>query len=291
MYDWVLMMISTWIVGLCKRVFTGQNTNMVHLSLYETIVNKLMLPNHLLSGKDLTSSMIFIPCRNIHTTDMKSQYIGLYLTKDHSSSHRILLWSHGNCEELTTTMVEQLERLSQELSIRIAVYDYSGYGLSPGKPSEQQMQINIVAVVDHLRHQQYTMNEILPLGYSIGTGVTSWLAAEYPDKFKKIILVSSFRSIGHIVSPKYGIPDRLNFFHTENAIKRWFSSDHNPHLFLLHGSRDTVTAIEHCKALYEMDTKRTSLFIDEEADHETILRRSNGRRHLRSIIHQWVKEE
>ena len=110
-----------------------------------------------------------------------------------------IIYSHGNGEDIG--MLKDLLLSWKEPGWEIIAFDYPGYGLSEGKPSETGCHEGISAVYEHLVE---TLNRdstrVIAWGRSLGTGPTTHLAATKP--VGGIILespfLSAFRSITQI---------------------------------------------------------------------------------------------
>lgn len=90
-----------------------------------------------------------------------------------------LLFSHGNAVDLGQ-MSSFFIGLGTRLKVNILSYDYSGYGVSEGSPSEKNMLYDIDAAYSILR-TRYGKNpeNIILYGQSIGTVPTIDLATRY----------------------------------------------------------------------------------------------------------------
>ncbi|XXG88880.1 hypothetical protein AAC387_Pa12g1026 [Persea americana] len=71
-----------------------------------------------------------------------TEIVAVYVRNPMASS--TLLYSHGNAADLGQ-MYELFIRLSIYLKVNLMGYDYSGYGQSTGKPSEQNTYVDIEA--------------------------------------------------------------------------------------------------------------------------------------------------
>lgn len=94
-------------------------------------------------------------------------------------SRYTLLFSHGNAVDLGQ-MSSFFIGLGTRLKVNICSYDYSGYGVSEGKPSERNMyhDIDIAYYILRTRYNQNPENVIL-YGQSIGSVPTVDLASRY----------------------------------------------------------------------------------------------------------------
>ncbi len=90
----------------------------------------------------------------------------------------VLLWSHGNAEDIGGPRL-----LHQELAARglgLLAYDYPGYGLSDGRPSEENCYRAAELAWRFLTNREGLPPErILVLGQSVGSGPACYLAEKY----------------------------------------------------------------------------------------------------------------
>ncbi|XXG88858.1 hypothetical protein AAC387_Pa12g1010 [Persea americana] len=92
-----------------------------------------------------------------------------------------LLYSHGNAADLGQ-MYELFIQLSIHLKVNLMGYDYSGYGQSTGKPSEQNTYADIEAAYKCLEGSYGAKEEdVILYGQSIGNDPTLDLAIRLPQ--------------------------------------------------------------------------------------------------------------
>ncbi|XP_057447775.1 uncharacterized protein LOC130739490 isoform X2 [Lotus japonicus] len=139
-----------------------------------------------------------------------------------------LLYSHGNAADLGQ-MYELFCELSLHLRVNLIGYDYSGYGRSSGKPSEQNTYADIEAVYKCLQ-QKYGAKEedIVLYGQSVGSGPTTDLATRLPN-LRAAILHSPILSGLRVMYP----------------VKRTYWFD------IYKGTADDVVDCSHGKQLWE----------------------------------------
>ncbi|KAF6169094.1 hypothetical protein GIB67_038591 [Kingdonia uniflora] len=104
-----------------------------------------------------------------------------------------LLYSHGNAADLGQ-MIELFDELSVHMCVNVMGYDYSGYGQSSGKPTEQNTYADIEAAYKCLLDiYGVKENEIIFYGQSVGSGPTLELALKL-NGLRAMILHSAFLS-------------------------------------------------------------------------------------------------
>ncbi|MQL99806.1 hypothetical protein Taro_032534 [Colocasia esculenta] len=116
------------------------------------------------------------------------------------SAKLTVLYSHGNAADLSQ-LYELFTQLSLHLRVNVMGYDYSGYGQSSGKPSEQNTFADIEAAYRCLV-ETYGIpeDEIILYGQSVGSGPTLDLATRLP-RLRAVILHSPILSGLRVMYP------------------------------------------------------------------------------------------
>lgn len=89
----------------------------------------------------------------------------------HANPRYTLLFSHPNGSDISDhlTGIPSLQDTAAFLNVNICAYDYSGYGISSGRPSESNLNFDIDAVYNHLRTaKKLSSDSIILWGFSIG---------------------------------------------------------------------------------------------------------------------------
>uniref|UniRef100_A0A7N0RAB6 Serine aminopeptidase S33 domain-containing protein n=1 Tax=Kalanchoe fedtschenkoi TaxID=63787 RepID=A0A7N0RAB6_KALFE len=156
-----------------------------------------------------------------------------------------LLYSHGNAADIGQ-MYELFIELSIHLKVNIFGYDYSGYGQSTGKPSENSTYADIEAAYRCLEETYGTKQEdIILYGQSVGSGPTVDLAARLP-RLKAIVLHSPILSGLRVMYP---VKHTYWFDIYKNVDK--IQSVKCP-VLVIHGTADEVVDWSHGKKLWEL---------------------------------------
>ncbi|XP_023513045.1 protein ABHD17C-like isoform X2 [Cucurbita pepo subsp. pepo] len=132
------------------------------------------------------------------STKRGNQVVALYVKN--SSATLTLLYSHGNAADLGQ-MYDLFVELSVHLRVNLMGYDYSGYGQSTGKPSEQNTYADIEAVYRCLVERYGAKEEdVILYGQSVGSGPTLDLATRLPN-LRAIVLHSPILSGVRVMYP------------------------------------------------------------------------------------------
>jgi abhydrolase domain-containing protein 17 len=172
-----------------------------------------------------------------------------------------LLWSHGNAEDISYAEA-YLDFLNEE-GYGILAYDYPGYGLSDGKPSEAGCYLNIQAAWKHLTETlKIPAENIYLVGQSVGSGPAVWLATR--SEPAGLVLISPFKSINRV-------PFKINPFPYDRFPNINRIADVNCPLLVIHGDKDTVIDQSHGKAVYKKHKGEKTFHNAEGAGHDDIL--------------------
>jgi len=126
--------------------------------------------------------------------------------------------------------------------------DYRGYGGVNGKPTEQGLYEDARAHLNALFAKGIKSENLIYYGESLGTGVATQMATEFPPK--AMIYESAYTATSEIAKGRYWMfpIDALMKDQYRNIDK--IASLTMPKLFI-HGEKDMVIPIRHGRALYE----------------------------------------
>lgn len=178
----------------------------------------------------------------------------------HRSDYTIL-FSHGNAEDIGTIQSRLFYYAEQGFSV--IAYDYEGYGLSTGKPSEKATYRDIQAVYHYLRDSVgIPAHQIIIHGSSLGTGPSVDLASHF--EVGGVILEAPFVSAYRVQTRFPIIP-----FDKFNNLKK--IRNINAPLLIIHGTQDSIIPIWHGKKLYEQANQPKTWLAIEKADHNNLI--------------------
>lgn len=163
---------------------------------------------------------------------------------EESNAYFTLLFSHGNGEDLGNA-VGYLRQLCRVLNVNALAYDYTGYGLATGKPSEEGCYANVEAAYLHLLNERNIPPErIIVFGRSLGSAPSIHIACLKP--VRGLILVSPLSSCIRVVRPKLHVTLPFDMFVNIHKI----SLVRCP-VLIVHGCRDQVVPFSHGLDLYK----------------------------------------
>ena len=194
-----------------------------------------------------------------------------------TKSNKTILYCHGNAGNIgsRTDILKQWN----DQGFSVLMFDYPGYGMSKGSPTEQSFYESGEKCMDYLLTQT-NKNNIILYGESIGCSVASHLASKYGSSC--VVLQSGFSSIKDVA--KHYMPVFLDwllpFFHEFNTYDNL--KKYKGHLMIMHSKEDEIIPYSnaeklshHTTNLYEItgshnrpqfDIKRVSQFMIQSAD-------------------------
>ncbi len=162
------------------------------------------------------------------------------------SAKGLIFYLHGNAGSLRKWGSVAQPYVSNNFDVFIL--DYRGYGKSEGSiKSEEQLYADNQEVYNELK-KRYNENEIIILGYSIGTGMAAKLASQ--NQPKMLILQAPYYSLLDLMNRKFPvIPD---FILSYNFPTYKYLEDCNMPIIVFHGDGDKVIDYQSSLKLKEM---------------------------------------
>jgi len=174
----------------------------------------------------------------------------------------VLLFLHGN----TGNISHRLESLSifNQLNLATFIFDYRGYGLSEGKPSEKGTYRDAEAALQYLTEERHVPKEqIIIFGRSLGAAVATWLASEY--QAGALIAESAFTSVADMARRYYPyLPAALLTrvrYPTLSRIRKVSCP-----LLIVHSLTDEIVPYQHAQRLFEAAQEPKS-FLELQGGH------------------------
>ncbi|MDO8474685.1 MAG: alpha/beta hydrolase [Candidatus Rokubacteria bacterium] len=172
-----------------------------------------------------------------------------------------VLFSHGNGEDLGSVL--PLLPVLRDLGFSVFAYDYRGYGLSEGRPSEPNVYADIDAAYDYLtRDLRVQPERIILYGRSLGAGAAVDLAAR---RFVGgLILESPFLSALRVMTRIPVFP--VDKFRNVDKIRRVRCP-----VLVMHGEADEIVPLWHGRRLFERVTGPKTLVVIPGAHHNDFM--------------------
>lgn len=149
----------------------------------------------------------------------------------------------------------------------VFLFEYPGYGARSGEPSEQAIKAAATAALELLLRRDE--RPVYLIGESLGSGVASHLAAEFPEQVAGLLLVTPFTSLPDVAAGHFRwLPVRALLDEDYNAEEALRDYD-GPAAFLLAGE-DEVVPVELGKRLHDGYAGPTWLRVIPGAGHNSL---------------------
>lgn len=154
-----------------------------------------------------------------------------------SAADPVALYFHGNAESAALNLGLAEELHATGLGVFLA--EYRGYGGCPGRPTEKGLYADGEAALDWLVASGVPVENVVPVGRSLGCGVAVELALRRPPR--GVVLVSAYTSVvdmGRLVVGPLAPLVVLDRFDNLGKIARVRAP-----VTLIHGTRDEVVPV------------------------------------------------
>jgi uncharacterized protein len=182
--------------------------------------------------------------------------------------HRLpsILYFGGNSEEVSLNIEDFVRRIPANMIL----FNYRGYGLSDGRPSEANLKNDALRIYEYVvKRWNLDTSQIIIMGRSLGTGIAAYLSARF--NVEKTILVSPYESITKVAydfAPKFLVDallqDRYETIDIANRLT------HRILIFI--AGKDEVIRPYHSEALFTKIPGQKRLIEIDEARHNTFPR-------------------
>ena len=176
----------------------------------------------------------------------------------------LVIYFGGNAEEVSG----QMHNAPMLAPWSFAAVNYRGFGLSEGRPSEETLTADALAIHDWLaKRKGIDPDRIVVFGRSLGSGVAVQLAASRP--VRAVVLVSPFDSLRSIAEKQYPIfPVSLLLKHPFDSLAH--AADIEAPLLVIAGERDGLIPPEYSRRLHDAWAGPKQWVLVPQADHNDI---------------------
>lgn len=179
----------------------------------------------------------------------------------------VVLFAHGNAGNLYWRAPLAADFV-RGTGARTVMFDYSGYGGNPGRPSERAVYEDGLAAYDHLVGEGVAPGRIVLYGESLGAAVALAVAAERP--VAGVVLQSAFSSASSVALRLYPwLPLTALLVHSSFPNSRRLAPLEVPAL-VVHGRRDEIIPFAEGRRLAAAAPERAELLTIEDAGHNDL---------------------
>jgi fermentation-respiration switch protein FrsA (DUF1100 family) len=193
-------------------------------------------------------------------TEDSVQIHGWYFPNEDSG--KVIVLSHGNAGNISYRI--DIARTLLNAGASVVMYDYRGYGLSKGKPSEDGFYKDITAVTHFLIEQkEYSEENIYMYGRSLGGAIAAYAATRF--NVGGLVLDSSFINLRSMVKDVYPfVPSALAKY--KFPANEYLKQLENTPVLIMHSREDEIVGYHNGEELYET-AKSPKKFIDLKGGH------------------------
>lgn len=219
----------------------------------------LYLPN--IGGRDLaaTPADIGLEFEDVRFTTRDGVSLHGWLVPAPSAAGA-LLFCHGNAGNISHRL--DSIRIFHDLGLSVFIFDFRGYGLSEGRPTEEGTYRDAEAAWNYLA-RRFPDDRIVVYGHSLGAAIAAHVARV--RRPAALILESSFASVAEVASQHYRfLPVRwLSKF--EYATATYVRDVHAPTL-VIHSPQDEIIPVEQGRKVFK-HANEPKTFLEISGDH------------------------
>lgn len=189
--------------------------------------------------------------------------IGCIFIKVTNNPRFVIIYSHGNAVDLGQ-MSSFYYGIASHMRCNVFSYDYSGYGVSSGRPSEKNMYADVMAAWSTLTTVFGVAEEqTIIYGQSIGTVPTIYLATR--SRPKAVVLHSPFTSGLRLLIPNTKKTNCCDVFPNIDRIPRITAP-----VLVIHGTHDEIIDLSHAVQIYQKCASPLAPLFVEGAGHNDV---------------------
>lgn len=187
--------------------------------------------------------------------------LGGWLVHPERTSDKLLIYYGGNAEDVFLNIDEY-----QALEAATLFVAYRGYGPSGGKPGEQELYADALAVFDDMVGRKQP-HQVFLIGRSLGSALASYVAAHRP--VQGVVLITPFDSLVEVARGHYPwLPVTWLLKHRFPTAD--FATAISSQVLVIYGGRDQVVAPQRTENLLRHLPESTKQLLLPQAEHGTI---------------------
>lgn len=194
------------------------------------------------------------------------------------SSKGLIFYLHGN--EGSLNGWGKVADTYTELNYDIFILDYRGYGKSEGKITNQEQLFEDNQMVYNELMKEYDEKDIIILGYSIGSGMASFLASGNDPK--RLILQAPYYSLTDLLGQMYPFIPAFTLRY-KFATNKYLKNCSMP-ITIIHGNQDAVIPYESSLRLREEFKSKVNLITLEGLGHNGITKNEDYKKALKTVL-------
>lgn len=159
----------------------------------------------------------------------------------------VVLFVHGNAGNISHRL--DAFGIFNEAGLTTLIFDYRGYGKSPGQPSERNTYEDAQAAWDYLTGVRgIAPGRIVIVGESLGGAIAAWLAAR--TGAGALVLTCTFTSMPELAGSLYPVFPSKMLSRFDYDTEKSLASVHSP-VLVAHAPDDRIVPFAHGRQLFE----------------------------------------
>lgn len=211
-----------------------------------------------------------VNAQRLDYTAADGQQLLAYVIGDPASARGALLCFHGNAD-LAIYQVDWAREVNRRTGYAVVLAEYRGYMGLGGKPTYKGVQLDAEAAYEMVRSRLgVDSSRIAYFGYSLGSAVAAELALKHEPT--TLLLQAPFTSAREmaprVISPPLALAFRLIsrvHYDTRSAVAAIDAP-----VWVVHGTRDGVIAVEMGRAVFAAARRKGELLIVDDAQHNDL---------------------
>lgn len=226
-------------VAMCAALFVFQST-------------LVFVPSAVMSRTPADAGLDFEP---VTLTTRDGERLLAWWVPPPSPDGAVVLFAHGNAGNLSHRL--DTLRAHHRMGHGVLAFDYRGYGVSTGTPSEAGLALDARAAWDHLTIDRgIPAARIVLHGRSLGAGVAVGLATEV--EAAGLVVEAAFTSLPDLAAELYPLFPVRWLSRIEFPNRRRLAALNLP-VLVVHGVDDTLVPFTHGRALHAITPNATLL--------------------------------
>ncbi|MEE2002872.1 alpha/beta hydrolase [Alkalimonas sp. MEB108] len=234
----------------------------------------LSLASYLLAGYGLLCLLLYLMQRQLIYFPVPAAFppeqplvlqqgkVQVLVSQQPRASDKALLYFGGNAEDVSVSLAEFGAVFSKHA---IYLMHYRGYGGSEGRPSEQALVSDALALFDAVATEH---SDIVVIGRSLGSGVAVQLAAQRP--VQQLVLITPFDSLAKLAQQQFPVVP-VHWLLKDRYESAHYASHIDTPTLLLVAEQDEIIGWARSEALYQAFPSGSVRMLSFAGNHNSYL--------------------